>query len=461
VLDEPNDDWQSWLSLHAGELLDDGRPRFRVVLVLVARQQGKTSWARKLSLFWLFVERVPLVLGTSTSRDYAKESWRVLCAMALGNEHLAAELGRRAVRETIGEESLTTVHGARYKIAASNRRAGRSLTVHRAILDEIRDHADFSAWGATSNAMNAVREAQLVAISNQGDNQAVVLDALRLPAIKYLETGIGDPRLGLFEWSAPAGAEPDDLAALAMANPDLGRRTDPDALLGAAIRAKLAGGEELATFKTEVLCMRVPLLDAAIDPDRWAAGGVDDPVTLEQHRDRVALCLDVALDASHATLAAAAVLDGRVHVEVVQSWEGHGCTQALRRELPGIVRRVRPRAVGWFPAGPAAAIATDLAERRAPGADRWPPRRVKVEPLKAEVDQVCMGLADLVGAGELAHPNDPMLTQHVTSAQKLRRGDRWVFTRSSTSPVDGAYAAAGAVHLARILPPPPPPLEIV
>ena len=461
VLYEPNDEWQSWLSLHAGELLDDGRPRFRVVLVLVARQQGKTSWARKLSLFWLFVEQVPLVLGTSTSRDYAKESWRVLCAVALGNEHLAAELGRRAVRETIGEESLTTLHGSRYKIAASNRRAGRSLTVHRAILDEIRDHADFSAWGATSNAMNAVRDAQLVAISNQGDEQAVVLDALRLPALHYIETGQGDPRLGLFEWSAPAGADPEDLAALAMANPDLGRRTDPDALLGAGMRAKAAGGEELATFKTEVLCMRVPLLDAAIDPDAWEAAGAGEPVSLAEHRDRVALCLDVSLDATHATLAAAALLDGRVHVEVVEQWQGRGCTQQLRRELPGIVRRVRPRTVGWFPAGPAAAVAADLAEHRRPGADRWPPRRVKVEALKADVDQVCMGLADLVLAGEVAQPDDPMLTQHVTSAQKLRRGDRWVFTRRGSGPIDGAYAAAGAIHLARSLPPPPPPLEIV
>jgi hypothetical protein len=333
--------------------------------------------------------------------------------------------------------------------------------VHRAILDELRDHHDFSSWGATSNAMTAVREGQLVAISNQGDHQSVVLDALRLPALAYIETGAGDPRLGLFEWSSPAGSEPDDLAALAQANPDLGRRTDPDALLGAGMRAKAAGGEELATFRTEAMCMRVALLDPGVDPDAWEAAGVEQPLSLAEHRDRVALCFDVSLDASHATLCAAAVVDGLVHVEVVETWHGHGCTQQLRRELPGIVRRVRPRAVGWFPAGPAAAVAVDMAERKVSGADRWPPRRVKVDELQAEAAAVCMGLADLVLAGEVRQPRDQLLDAHVTSAQKLRRGDRWVFTRQGSGPIDGAYAAAGAVHLARALPPPPPPIQVV
>src|SRR5690606_31377615 len=82
VVGEPNDPWQEWLSIHAGELLADGRPRFRTVLVLVARQQGKTSWARKLILFWMFVERVPSILGTSTDRSYAKKCWVEVCQMA-------------------------------------------------------------------------------------------------------------------------------------------------------------------------------------------------------------------------------------------------------------------------------------------------------------------------------------------------------------------------------------------
>ncbi len=223
------------------------------------------------------------------------------------------------------------------------------------------------------------------------------------------------------------------------------------------MRALAAGGEELASFRTEVMCHRVRQMDPAIDPDRWDAQGTDAPIDLAAHRDKVALCVDVSLDGSHASLIAAALIDGKVHTEVVSAWEGFGCTKLLRAELPDIVRKVKPRAVGWFPAGPAASVAADLASRK--GNKMWPPRGVKLEPLTAETAAVCMGLAEQVAGGEVVHPNDPMLTAHVRAAQKLRRGDAWVFTRRGTGPIDGTYALAGAVHLARTLPPPRPPLS--
>jgi hypothetical protein len=460
VIGEPNDPWQDWLSIHVGELLPDGRPRFRQVLILVARQNGKTSWARKLILFWMFVDRVPTILGTSTDRSYAKKTWLEVAQMAIDNPELAAELGPEPVRLTVSEEYLRNIHRSYYYFAASNRRAGRSLTLHRVLLDELREHQDFSAWNAATKASNAVRTAQIVAITNQGDAGAVVLDAMHAPALRYIETGQGDPRLGLFEYSAPLGADPTDLHALAMANPDLDNRTDAEVLLADGRRAKDAGGEELAGFRTEVMCQRVSLLDPAIDPERWKAGGVDAPVDLAEHRRRVALCVDVSLDGSHATLAAAAVLDdGLVHTEIVQAWEGYGCTKALRAELPGIVERVRPRVLGWFPNGPAAAVAADLADRghRRGG---WPPRRVKVAEIKAETAAVCMGLAEIVKAGELRHPRDPMQTAHIESCQRLHRGDAWVFVRKDAGPIDGGYATAGAVHLARTLPPAPAPVVV-
>ena len=459
VIGVPFDPWQEWLAIHMGELLPDGRPRFRQVLTLVARQQGKTMYAKVLTLFWMFVEQVPLVLGTSASRDYAKESWREVITMARGNAHLRVELGPKCVRETIGEECFTTLAGSRYRFAASNSRAGRSRTVHRLIVDELREHHTWAAWNAAYNAMNAVADAQAVAITNQGDDDSVVLDALRIAALEFIETGVGDARLGLFEWSAPQGSDPCDLSVLAMACPDLGNRTDPDALMGSAVRARAAGGLELAGFRTEVMCMRVALLDPAIDPDRWDACGVDDPIDLAEYRSQVALCLDVSLAGDHASLVAAAVVDGVTHVEVVEAWHGVGLGTVLRAELPGIVRTVRPRTIGWFPLGPAAAIAADMVRSRVRA---WPPRRCAITELRADVvTAVCMGVALAVSDGEIRHPRDEMLTAHTRSAQKLRRGDGWVYTRRGAGPVDGAYALAGAVHLARTLPDAPPDLVVL
>lgn len=453
VLGVPLDAWQRWVVIHAGELLPDGRPRFRVVLIIVARQNGKTWLSKVLTLFWLFVDRVGLVLSTSTARGYAKESWSDCIAIAEANPYLAPHMAKP--RLTIGEETMNTRHGSRYMIAAANRRAGRSLSIDRLIIDELREHSTWDAWAAAVNAMNARPYGQVVAISNQGDDQAVVLNSLRASALAYLETGAGDDRLGLLEYSAPDGCDPVDLANLAMANPNLYDRIDPDALVGAARRAVAAGGEELTMFRTEVLCQRVDLLDPAIDPGAWAACGVDDPVDLAEHRDRVALAYDVSLDGQHATLAAAAVVDGRVRVELVQAWDG---TAAMRRELPAIVERIRPRVLAWLPNGPAAAVAAALADRKTRG---WPPRRVVVEDIKGDVTAVCMGLAELVHAGELDHPRDPLLNAHVAAAQRLRRGDAWAFQRRGSGPIDALYAAAAAVHCARTLPPPPPALVIL
>jgi len=458
VVGTPLDPWEQWAVIHGGELLPDGRPRFRVLLILVARQNGKTLLAKILILHWLFVEMVATVLGTSTDRSYAKRTWTEVCGLAKGNRWLKGRLGPAAVRLSISEEALTTLDGAEYTFAANNRRAGRSMTLHRWVCDELREHATWDAWNAATNAMNAVPGAQTVCISNQGDDASIVLDALRDAAIEFIETGVGDPRLGLLEWSAPPGTDPTDIRALAAANPNLGRRIDPDALLGAAHRAKRAGGLELSGFRTEVMCQRVHQLDPAIDPDAWRAAGTEHPLDLAAHRSQVALCLDVALDGSHATLAAAAVVDDLVHVEIVKAWNGYGCTKQVRTELPGIVAKIKPRALGWYPAGPAAALAAGMTARPRAG---WPPRRVDLAEIKADTAACCMGLAEQVVTGAVQHPRDPMLDAHVANATRMHRGDTWVFTRRGSAPIDGAYATAGAVHLARTLPPPPPPLVVV
>lgn len=448
VVDVPFDPWQEWLAIHLGELLEDMRPRFRTVLCLVSRQNGKTRFAKTLTLYWLFVERCKLVLGTSTTRDYAKVAWRQVCEEAESNPYLKSEV--KAIRKSIGEESLITKDDNEYKFAASNRRAGRSLTVHRLIVDEIREHTNWEAWNAANYAMNAVPGAQAVAISNQGDNTAVVLDSLRESALNYLETGEGDATLGLFEWSAETGCEVDDPEALAAANPDLGNRIKLDTLVAQAKRAKRNGGEELAGFRTETLCQRVQLLDAALDLDSWFACG-DTNLDLKQTKAPIALCLDISLDGSHATLIAASTTHTHTWIDTVHAWDGHGCSAEIRRELPGIVNKIAPTIFGWFPQGPAAALAADLRKG-------WQQRGTEVKEITNEITSVCMGLAEQCTARAIKHGADPLLDAHISSAQRLNRGDAWVFTRKGGNPIDAAYACAGAVHLSRTLPKPKPAL---
>lgn len=463
-INEKFDPWQEWLSIHVGEYLAGTRiPRFRTVLVLVSRQSGKTKWAKVWGLWSLFVEMaedkyedVDTLLTISSKVEYAKEVWSAGLATARRCPAVAAEIAPNGVREANGQECITTIHDTRWKIAASNEDAGRSLTVRRLMVDELRRQKDFTAWAAAEPTTTAVEDAQIVTLSNQGDVSAVVLDSLRIPAIEFIESGEGDPRLGLFEWSAPDGSDPTHIPAILQANPNVGYRFPLDNLLGRAQRAKAAGGEELAKFKTEQLCMRVHKLDPAIDPDDWDGCHVDG--TMDDLRDRVALCLDVAIDQTHATLLAAAVQpDGKVRLEIVESWNGKGCTARVRQQLPGIVKRVRPRSFGWLPSGPGASLVADLANPSKTKGNRrgaWPPPGVHVAEIAGEVPGMCMALAEMVTAAEVVHSGDELLTKHAKSAQRLWAGDRWRFMRRGSEPIDAIYAAAGAAFLAKTLPPP-------
>jgi hypothetical protein len=464
VFGQPLDPWQELAAIHGGELLPDGRPRFRYLLILVARQNGKTLLAKVLVAYWMFVEEIVLTMITSTDRSYAKRTWSQIIAAAKDNAWTSLRLGRDAERKTIGEESFKTLEDAELIFAANNGRAGRSTTLWRWLCDELREHHDFEAWKSATGAMKAVRNAQAWFITNQGDDDAVVLDSLRGPALAFIETGTGDYRRGLLEWSTPDGAEPDDLAALAQANPNMGRADhgpDPEELAAEGAQARRSGGLVLSGYTTEIMCRRVTLLDPAIEPGQWAAAAAE-PVDLSEHRDMLALCLDVSLAADHVTLMAGAVIAGRVHLEVVRAWDGPGCTRAALEELTDLVTQIGPRQFGWFPSGPAATLAAELAERRSSG---WPPRRkggrrVALVPITTDTAAAAMSFAELVRVLEVAHPDDPMLNAHVASAQRQRAGDRWTFGRRGAGPVDGCYAAAGAAWLARTMPPPPPPLAM-
>jgi hypothetical protein len=457
VIEQPFDPWQRWAVIHGGELLPDGRPRFRRLLLLVARQNGKTHLLKILTLFWLFVERWPLTLGMSTNLDYAKEAWEKTLETAETVECLATMIPTRGgVRRTNGEQMITTAERCRYKIAASNRRGGRSLSVDRLVSDELREHQTWDSYNAAYPAMNARPYGQAWFLSNAGDDSSVVLNSLRDDAVAYATTGTGDPRLGIIEWSAPDGCDLDDVDALAAANPNVGRRTDWDTLLGPAQAAKLAGGEQESGFRTENLCQRIRSMDPAVNLDAWMASGppAQPVVPLEgPMRKRLALAWDLTPDGLHATLyAAAAGDDGLVYLDVVQAWSGARASAQLRNDLPELVARIKPTAVGWLPSGPGAAVAADLAARK--GIRSWAPAGVRVEAIAKETTQVCMGFAELVRTRGARHTGDPLLTAQLSTAAKGHRGDAWVFVRTKAGYVDAVYAAAAAAHLARTMPRP-------
>jgi hypothetical protein len=458
VLGVPPDPWQRWLLIHAMEKLPDGRPRFRRVLVLVARQNGKTYLLAILACYWMYLCGALNILGSSTKTATAVKAWRKAIKFAQAVPELAAEIpARGGVLTASGKEQWNVTGGARYEPVASNDDGGRGDSLDRVICDELRQHDDYSAYGASYHAMRARPFAQFWGISSMGGEKSVVLNDLSGSAEKFIETGKGDPRLGLFGWLPPADADPLDPQALAMANPSLNRlRPDGsgfmlDELLAEAQVAVGLGGEALTDFKTEALNVRVKTLNPAIDFAAWldGRGKVNGFADL---RGRVALCFDVAPSMQHATLYAAAVQpDGKVRVAPVKAWDGTGCADRAGRELPALVAKVRPRAFGWLPSGPGAAVGSALGGDGRRG--EWPPRGVTVEEIRGDLAQVAMGWAELVVARQVVHGGDPLLDEQTKAAEKLARGDAWVFSRKGDGDCDAIYGAAGAAHLARQLRP--------
>lgn len=286
--------WQKWLLVHALELSPDGDHfRFRNVVVLVARQNGKSTLSQVLSLFFMYVLGTMLVIGTAQDLDVAEEIWQG--AVDLVEETPQLDAAKEKVIRVNGQKTLKLITGERYKVKAANRKAGRGLSGDLILLDELREHQTWDAWGAITKTTMARPNAQVWCMSNAGDITSIVLRYLR----KMAHSALGDPdgicaqddpttllptdddpaaeagfdvgedyelddlevdddSLGLFEWSAPPNCSVWDPEGWRHANPSLGYSITTRAL------ASSAKTDPEWVFRTECLC-------------QWSEGTLEGP----------------------------------------------------------------------------------------------------------------------------------------------------------------------------------------
>jgi hypothetical protein len=265
--------FQEWALIHAleivGDLDGDWRFRFRIILFMIARQNGKTTLSEIICSFFLNVLRVEDIFGTSLSLEKAEEVWEAVIRDQEKYPELSKAIDR--ISRTNGKKRLDLTGDRSYKVGAPSRRAGRGDSNDLVMLDELRELRDWETWSAAAASTTAKPNGLIICFTNAGDPDSIVLRQLRAQALGQRVDLGGDVdanALALFEWSAQEGSATDDPEALAQANPALGYGL----LTERALMANRATYPE-QKFRSECMCQQVETILPPPFPDgAWDAG---------------------------------------------------------------------------------------------------------------------------------------------------------------------------------------------
>lgn len=468
--------WQKWLLIHALELLDDDITyRFRRIIVLVARQNGKTLLASVLAAWWLFVDsvrhpdRVPPVkfkiVGCANNLDIAREPWTAVKQWC-ENEPATIEEAQlaipslqnamRKVYDTNGKELLRAKSMAHYELRAASHARGKPAS--KVILDELREQKAWDAWNALSSTTLSFWNGQLWGISNAGDSTSVVLHAQRDAALtsikdwnKNVKTGkqsieefnqTHTASIAIFEWSAPDNCSLDDIDAVLQSNPSIGYGEQTVQI----VMEQREGAPE-ASYRTENLCQWVTAdVKSYIDKTDWDKT-MSKPFDIHiPYGARTVWGIDVSADRSH-TWIAAAVLD-QDGIPVV----------SLREQKEGLM---------WVP---------DYMEQLAKESGMWEialqskgcPAMEFIKPLQDkgftvhEIDGSHIGLAtgrlrDRVRENRLRHAPQPLIDQAIENGvtKIIAENEAWD-RRKSIIDISGVAAITVALYALETCEPPQP-----
>lgn len=444
-------EWQRWLLIHALELLpgtgDDLVFRFRILLFLVARQNGKTTLLVYLILWRMFQDGAKTVVGTAQSLDVAEEAWSKAVAIA----EAIPELDEEVAAVNVGKSSqlLRLEGGERYKIAAANRRGARGLSGDLVVFDELREHQSWKAWNAASNTTIARARGQVWGVSNAGDLTSIVLRHLRTVALAQREgkpipgapDGFKMPagsEIGIFEWSAGDERSVWDRDGWYEANPSLGLTEMTESSIAAAV-----AGAPPYEVETEVLCRFVNTAGAGPFPNgSWAA--ITVPKVVRDTARPAAYCVDLSHDRVWMSVAIAFWdTEGRIRVELVARRPG---TDWVIPWLLSDQRKVKPALLTLQSRGaPISALREDfekhftVAPWEGPDLAGWTGKFYD-DVRKAVADDETEG-AEVV----MTHGEQDALDLAAQSAVIKALGDGWVIDRnSSTEDVAPLVAAIGA-----------------
>ena len=413
--------WQRWVLDDMLSIDDAGLWRKKTCVILAARQNAKTHLSRMLILSHLFLWDSKNVLGMSSNRNMALDTFRQVAYMIEDNEFLKKQV--RQIRLANGQESISLKNGARYEIAAATRDAPRGKTADFLYLDELREWTP-EAFTAALPVTRARPNAMTLMTSNAGDGFSTVLNDLRERSLSY-----PPENLGYYEWSAPQHCKITDRKAWAMANPALGHLITEQTL------EESVNTNSIEATRTEMLCQWI---DSAVSP--WVYGSIEacsDSKLEIPVGPQTIMAFDIAPTRRSGALVMGQVKDGKIAVGLAQLWSSDVAIDEIKMasDINEWARKYHPTTI-CFDKYATQTLSTRLEQ------SGWKMQDVSGQAFY----QACSDLSDAMANNRLVHSGQAELVQHLNNCAAKTSDAGWrIIRRKSAGDVTAAISLAMVV----------------
>ena len=435
--------WQCHVSDVAGEYHPGSKiPVYRTVGVAVARQNGKTTLVCSRIARQLIPPR-QTVAYTAQDRGLARMKWQehVDLLMSTPFADRVAHVDR-----TNHREMLVMDNGSRYlPVTPSSRKAGRSLSIDLAIIDEAHAQEDMGVVSGIQPAMAARAHAQIWLLSNAGDFRSTLWR--HYTSLGRMEVDNPASSMCWIEYAADPEADVFDRQAWVDANPSMGF---PGGVLEAALSDGALTMPRDQFFREHLNVWLDADATTGIDPVTWAACRNDEVMPGFE----VSLGLDFTPERDRGALLVAGIVEARpgdlvCALEVIEAGS----------DLDKLVARAAEIANRWN--------ALIVIDRGSPAASTIPAlerltaidgggHRVRLISL-TDLVRACGDFHDAAVHAQLSHRGDYRLTDAVASATKRKVGDAWTWQRRGHGDITPLVAATlarwGVVDVVEVLTP--------